>query len=137
MGMSAGGNPSSRTVMSEINVTPLVDVMLVLLIIFMVTAPMLQQGLQVDLPETKSGGIPPAENPLVLVIQKSGRFSIAGTDIPRAQLEEKLSSILKSRRTKDVYVQADKSVVYGLVAEAMAEIKSAGATGISLVTVPK
>lgn len=123
--------------MSEINVTPLVDVMLVLLIIFMVTAPMLQQGLQVNLPETAASGIETNMDPLLLVISKSGQISIGSTPLPAAQLKNKISAIFKTRRNKQIYIQADKQVEYGIVAEAMADVRAAGVTNISLVTVPK
>lgn len=136
MGMSSGGG-KSRTAISEINVTPLVDVMLVLLIIFMVTAPMMQQGLQVDLPETEASGAKPADEPLIVVIEKSGRISIGKTILSSDQFKKSLSAIFSTRKNKDVYIQADQKVAYGVVAEAMADIKATGATSISLITLPK
>ena len=137
MGMSSGGNRSSRMVMSEINVTPLVDVMLVLLIIFMVTAPMLQQGIDVDLPETASSGVETNDEPFVLTIRKDGKVYVDETEIPVNTLRKKLAAIFKARKNKQVYIQADKKVDYGTVAVTMAEIRAAGILNIGLVTIPK
>lgn len=135
------GSPVSRgngrTALSEINVTPFVDVMLVLLIIFMVTAPMMQQGIDVDLPETASGGVETSEEPFTLVVRKD-RSLLAGTaTIPMDQLREKLAAIFEKRKNKQLYLQADKQVDYGFVAEAMGEIRAAGITNIGLITLPK
>ena len=138
MGMSSGGGSGkSRVVMSEINVTPLVDVMLVLLVIFMVTAPMMQQGIEVELPETKSSGVDPGEDPFVLVIKKDRRIVLGSATVPMAQLQGKLKAIFDNRKEKQIYIQADKEVDYGTVAEAMAEVRSAGIFNIGLVTIPK
>jgi biopolymer transport protein TolR len=128
---------SRRTTMSEINVTPLVDVMLVLLIIFMVTAPMMQQGLEVNLPETASGGLAPQEDPLVLQIDRNKQIKIAQAIIPAADLKTKVKAIFEKRTDKTIYVQADKDVAYGVVAETISDIRAAGIFQISLVTIPK
>lgn len=136
MGMSSS-NSNSRMAMSEINVTPLVDVMLVLLIIFMVTTPMMQQGLEIDLPEVSSNGAPTTEEPFVLEIHKNKQIYVGDKTIPLDQLSKKLNAIFGTRKNKQLYLQADKSVDYGLVAETMGEVRAAGITNISLVTLPK
>jgi len=131
------GRSGSRAVLSEINVTPLVDVMLVLLIIFMVTAPMLQQGIDIDLPETASSGVETTEDPFILVIRKNRKLYADKTQIPITGLRSKLKAIFKTRRNKQVYIQADKSVDYGIVAQTMAEVRAAGIFNIGLITIPK
>lgn len=140
MGMSQENNNSPRrTILSEINVTPLVDVMLVLLIIFMVTAPMMQQGIDVDLPQTKSTGIKANEEPFVIYIKKNKKiyFSEASEPISLGSLTTKLSAIMKERKDKNIYIKADKRVEYGLVAQIMAAIQASGTYSIGLVTLPK
>lgn len=136
MGISSGGG-KSRAVMSEINVTPLVDVMLVLLIIFMITAPMMQQGLEIELPETAASGVSTSEEPFVLVINKNKKITVGGAAIAQADLRTRLTAIFEKRPNKQIYLQADKSVDYGFVAETMAEIRAAGIQNIGLVTLPK
>ena len=132
--MGAELKKDSKTVLCEINVTPFVDVMLVLLVIFMVTSPMMQQGLKVDLPSAKNTGLYVPEDPFVLVIRKSGRIYIGSVETSVNQLGAKLKSIFQTRKDKQIYIQADKKADYGFVAEAMGEIRSAGLTQISLVT---
>ena len=127
-------NKKSRQVLSEINVTPFVDVMLVLLVIFMVTAPMMHQGLDVDLPSAKGSGLPVPEDPFILTIKKNGKIYIGTAEIPMRQLTTKLTHIFKAKRDKQVYIQADKKTYYQVVAEAMGEVRSAGLTQISLIT---
>ncbi len=130
-------NKQGRRVLSEINVTPFVDVMLVLLIIFMVTAPMMQQGLNIELPETVSAGISVPDEPFILVIKKNKQVFIGSTQVPISQLGEKTTAILKARKDKQVYIQADKFVEYGVVAEALAEMRAAGLYQVSLITTSK
>ena len=142
MGMRAGGSGrssgrASGSVMSEINVTPLVDVMLVLLIMFMVTAPMMQQGIEVDLPKTASSGVSTQEEPTVLVISQDKKVSIAKKNIPAAEFKEKIAAIFEGRKDKQIYIQADRRVDYGYVAEVMADLRQAGITQIGLITVPR
>ncbi len=136
MGMSSGSN-KSRSALSDINVTPLVDVMLVLLIMFMVTAPLMQQGIEVELPKTAQTGVEMNEEPFVLIIDKKGVISAGTAKIAMAGLGEKIKAIFATRENHQVFIQADKGVNYGIVAEVMAEIKAAGFYEIGLVTLPK
>jgi biopolymer transport protein TolR len=136
MGASAP-HSGSRTVLSEINVTPLVDVMLVLLIIFMVTAPMMQQGLDVELPETASTGVATNDEPFVLRILKDRTLHAGQSTLPLDGLAKKLKAIFSTRKNKQIYIQADRAVDYGTVAEVMGEIRAAGIYEIGLITQPK
>src|SRR5215467_5636743 len=108
---------SSRaaTTISQINVTPLVDVMLVLLVIFMVTAPIIQQGVQVNLPQAKAGAIPGAEDLLVVTIAKSGKIYLNDSAMSLDELGQKLRAIRKLQADKQVYLRADQDVRYGIV----------------------
>lgn len=139
MGMSENNNSTKRKVLSEINVTPLVDVMLVLLIIFMVTAPLMQQGISIDLPETESTGMEIKEEPFVIHIKKNNKvyFGEASRSISLESVKIKLSAIMKARKDKNVYIKADKEVTYELVAQTMAAIQASGTYSIGLVTLPK
>jgi biopolymer transport protein TolR len=128
---------STKMVMSEINVTPFVDVMLVLLVIFMVTAPMMQQGLDVNLPKTSATGISVNETPFIIMISANGVVKLADVEIPVSSIREKLSAIFKNKKNKQVYIQADRKVDYGRVAEIMGEVRQAGIFNISLITLPK
>lgn len=130
-------NKTSKMVMSEINVTPFVDVMLVLLIIFMVTAPMMQQGIDVNLPKTASSGVELNEKPFIMVISSDGKIKISDVQIPMSDLKNKLTAIFKDKKNKQIYIQGDKKVDYGVVAEVMAETRAAGIFNISLITLPK
>ncbi len=135
--MQTSGSRSSKVAISEINVTPFVDVMLVLLVIFMVTAPMMQQGLDVDLPKTSSAGIALNEDPFVVSIDSSGKIKISGTVVLMNDLKTKLTAIFQTKKNKQIYIQADKKVDYGVVAEVMGEARAAGIYNLSLITIPK
>ncbi len=121
---------------SQINVTPLVDVMLVLLVIFMVTAPMMQQGVQVNLPKAETKALPAQEESVIVSIEKSGRVSINSTEISAGDLRAKLSDMFASRSKKEVFLKADRDVPYGEVVKTMAEIKGAGIERLGMVTEP-
>ena len=129
-------NPSSQktNLLSEINVTPFVDVMLVLLIIFMATAPMLQQGLKVDLPSAKSSGIEVSTSALILEIKKNQSIYMGSQPIALKELNQKLKAIFENKTEKAVYIQADKSVPYGIVAQTLGEIKASGIQKVSFIT---
>lgn len=136
MGMN-GASSKSRMAMSEINVTPLVDVMLVLLIMFMVTAPLMQQGLEVEVPKTAASGVDPEEDPFRLVITADKKISAGKQPLSVKTLQPKLKAIFDQRKNKQIYLEADARVDYGFVAEVMAEIRAAGIYSIGLITQPK
>ena len=133
--MAFGGRSTGDSI-ADINVTPLVDVMLVLLIIFMVTAPILQQGVAIDLPKTKAGPLAGAEEQLVVNIAKTGQVYLNDTPYSLAQLTEKLRAIGPARRERPIYVRADQAVSYGQVMRAMAAVREAGLVRVGLVTEP-
>ena len=126
----------NRGAMSQINVTPLVDVMLVLLIIFMVTAPMMQQGVQVNLPKAQAKALSAQEETVVVSIDKSGKTFINSAEISPGELKSRLSSMFENRTKKEVFLKADRTVPYGEVVKAMAEIKGAGIERLGMVTEP-
>ena len=123
-----------QTALSEINVTPLVDVMLVLLIIFMVTAPMLQQGVDVNLPQEGGGNLDPSTERLVITVAKNERIFLNDRRIDFPELEQTLRQA--SGATREVFLRADKDIPYGLVVKMMAVIKQAGIERLGIVTVP-
>jgi biopolymer transport protein TolR len=124
--------------MSEINVTPLVDVMLVLLIIFMVTAPLLQQGVKVDLPEANAEPMKTStEERIVLTLAKDGKAYIGKTEVPLERITELLSTNEKLKVDKELYLHADQTLPYGLVVKVMAAAKEGGAETLAMVTDPE
>ena len=122
---------------SQINVTPLVDVMLVLLVIFMVTAPILQQGVSVDLPEVAAA--PPlagSEEQLVISVTREGKVHFNDTPVKLDELSQKLSTIIRVRPDREVYLRADKNVSYGKVVDVMTAVRTAGVRKLGMVTEP-
>ncbi|MDX1649702.1 MAG: biopolymer transporter ExbD [Myxococcota bacterium] len=135
--MGALGPGREHRAMSEINVTPLVDVMLVLLIIFMVTAPMLQQGLDVDLPETSTQPLRMQDEPLVLTVTKEGAYLLASVEVPADELGSKIEAIFEGREDKEIFLRADEAAPYGVVVKALAAAREAGAESLGIVTEPE
>jgi biopolymer transport protein TolR len=135
MAFDVSSNRSSTTI-SQINVTPLVDVMLVLLVIFMVTAPIIQQGVQVNLPQAKAGPVAGAEDPLVVTIAKNGRVYLNDNVVTVDELSERLRAVKKIKADKEVYLRADQDVRYGIVMRTIAAIKQAGIERLGMVTRP-
>lgn len=122
--------------MSDINVTPLVDVMLVLLIIFMVTAPMMMQGVEVNLPKTTTRHIKTREDPLLLTVNKKKEIFLERHKIQLEGLDTKIKKIFENRREKEVLLRADKDVPYGFVIKVIANVKRAGIDKLGMVTEP-
>jgi len=135
--MSTGGRRGGA--MSDINVTPLVDVMLVLLIIFMVTAPLITQGVEVDLPKTKAEALEGTDKKMVLTVTKAKKIFI-GTNsdnpIPYEVLEERLKANAKLQAEKELYLHADRTLEYGFVIDVMAKLRRAGVEKLGMVTDP-
>jgi biopolymer transport protein TolR len=123
--------------MAEINVTPFVDVVLVLLIIFMVTAPMMQQGIDVDLPETTTQNLRVREEPLIITVKKSGTYFLANVEVTEEELGTKLQAILAGLDDKGVFLRAEQGAQYGAVVNALAAARLAGATKLGMVTEPE
>jgi biopolymer transport protein TolR len=134
VGAALGGARRGRRAMSEINVTPFVDVMLVLLIIFMVTAPLMQQGMDVNLPETTTQALRVKDDPLILTVEKGGKFYLGRKEIPVKELATKLEAVFDSRGSKEIYLRADRDAPYGTVVKGMAAARKAGATKLGIVT---
>ena len=127
---------SDREPMSEINVTPFVDVMLVLLIIFMVTAPLLTVGVQVDLPETSADTLPEESEPLTLTINSKGEVFIQETKIEFDNLIKKILAVSKNRTDTRIFVRGDKTINYGRVLEVMGKLSGSGFTKVALISEP-
>ena len=139
---SAGGRGSrrggrrgrSRALMSEINVTPMVDVMLVLLIIFMVAAPLMTVGVPIDLPETQAKPLNAETQPITVSVNEEGRIFLQETEIPIEEVVPKLEAISKTGYEERIYVRADKASQYGTVMQVMARISAAGFKNLGLIT---
>jgi len=126
----------NKRLMSDINVTPFVDVMLVLLIIFMVTAPMMMQGVDVNLPKTTTRHIKTKDEPLILTVNKKREVFIENHRIEINDLEIKIKKIFENRRDKEILLRADKDVPYGFVIKVIARVKRAGIDKLGMVTEP-
>ncbi len=133
--MAAGERGSDGTI-AGINVTPLVDVMLVLLIIFMVTAPMIQQGVTVDLPAVAGAPLPGEDAPLVVSVTADGRVYLNDTPMEVQAMAAKLAAIVKERPQAVVYLRADAKVRYGVVAKVVGALTKAGVAQLGLVSEP-
>ena len=127
----------SRNVMSEINVTPFVDVMLVLLIVFMVTAPMLPVGVPVNLPESEADSLPDDKEPLTVSINSKGEVFVQDTKVAFNELVAKLLAISKNRTDTRIYVRGDKNINYGRVMEVMGNLAGSGFTKVALISQTK
>ena len=136
--IEAGGGRGRRRVsryrpMAEINVTPFVDVMLVLLIVFMVTAPLLTVGVNVDLPKTQARALSNPEEPLVISIDSGGGIFIQDTGVDITQMVPRLIAITQAKADTRIYVRGDRSVNYGRIMEVMGRVNSAGFTRVALI----
>lgn len=136
MGMGPIDNNGRKKLVADINVTPLVDVMLVLLIIFMVTAPMMTQGLDVDLPETTTKALRQKEDPIIVTVSKSGVITIGQQPVSPKSFAQDMAKLHSLDSEKQVFLKADKAVAYGVVVSLMADIKSAGFDKLGMITQP-
>jgi len=134
--MAFSANNGRRGLVAEINVTPLVDVMLVLLIIFMVTAPMMTQGVDVDLPETTAKPLPQKEKPLVITLDRKGNITMDKTAYSNQLLRSRLAELARTDKERPVFLSADQSVPYGQVIKVMADVKEAGFDKLGMITKP-
>ncbi len=127
---------NSKKTFNDINMTPFVDVVLVLLIIFMVTAPLLEQGIKLNLPAAKGGALEKDEEPVVVSLKDNESVFINSQEISEQSLDKRISLIFKNRKDKNVFIKADAKLPYGFVAKIISKIKEGGVEKIGLVTVP-
>ena len=132
-GRRRGRRANRRAAMSDINVTPMVDVMLVLLVIFMVAAPLMTVGVEVDLPETSAAPMTGQDEPLVVSVSAEGSIYIMDSEIAQDTLTEKLAAITENKADTRIFVRGDKSIDYGRVMQVMGLIKDAGFTKVALI----
>src|SRR4051812_24953258 len=134
MAFNSSNSNDNNMPVAEINITPLVDVMLVLLVIFMVTTPMMETGIPLHLPRASAKALPKADKPVTVSITKETRVFINKEEVPYSQLRERLKDYFKSRKHKEVFIRADGELSYAVVAKTMATVKAAGIDRIGLVT---
>ena len=132
-GRRSGRRNNRRAAMSDINVTPMVDVMLVLLVIFMVAAPLMTVGVEVELPETSAAPMTGQDEPLVVSVSAEGTIYIMDSEIAQNTLTEKLAAITENKADTRIFVRGDKAIDYGRVMEVMGLIKDAGFTKVALI----
>jgi biopolymer transport protein TolR len=127
---------ASKKTFSDINMTPFVDVVLVLLIIFMVTAPMLEQGIKINLPAAKGGTMEKEEEPVVVALRDNQTIFINSQEVNETALEKRIDLLFRNRTNKNIFIKADEKLPYGFVAKIISKIKEGGVEKIGLVTVP-
>ena len=135
--MAFGSSTDDLSPLSEINVTPLIDVMLVLLVVFMVAAPMLESGIAIQLPKTSAKALSKDGDPTTLSITKEYRIFLNKAEVPIAGLVGQLRAYFMNRKSSEIFIRADGDLPYAFVAQVMATVKSAGIQKIGLVTIPK
>jgi biopolymer transport protein TolR len=137
--MAFSMNTSNRAPMSEINVTPLVDVMLVLLIIFMVTAPMMQEGVSVDLPQAQGSPLDKKEEnqKIIITVAAQGKILVNDVEVPEGELPDKIMQATKDKPSTEVYLRGDKSVPFGSVVRIMGTLTKAGVPNLGIITAPQ
>jgi biopolymer transport protein TolR len=136
MGVKLGGRGGGRSGFREINITPLVDVMLVLLIVFMVTAPLLTTGLRIDLPEVKAAETPVKDARLLVTVTKDERI-LFGEDDVTADVAEALKKNMRVQKERELYIRADKEARYGIVATVVAAARNSGVESLNLLVQPE
>lgn len=134
--MKVAGINSTQSSLSEINVVPLIDIMLVLLIVFMISAPMMQQGASVDLPKANTGALPDLSEQIVLEVSSKKTISLNGAVVPKGELHKRVLALSTINPEVQVFIKADAKVDYGFVAQIIAEVKRAQVTKVGLVTLP-
>jgi len=134
---SGGIGRSLPTTLAEINVVPLIDIMLVLLITFMISAPLMQQGTQIELPKANTGALPDIADQIVLEISSNRLIKMNGVEIKKGTLRDKLEALAQVKPEIQVFVKADKKIEYGFLAKVISEIKKSKINRVGLVTLPE
>ena len=132
--MGASFSQGGRRRISEINVTPFVDVMLVLLVIFIATAPLMHQGMNINLPETNTQALRVKEAPLILSVDQEGRYFLGRKEVSGEELEKRLQALFESRGSTELFLRADRKAPYGVVVQGMAAARRAGSDQLGIVT---